>query len=101
MGRARHVRDRPTHAVLLARASKNDPSMASEYFDNRRRRSAAEIQRVTNPRWIFAIATSTVAACSLQADLGGEVQPIGGQLAGLTPGETITLEDNVGDLLTL
>ena len=56
---------------------------------------------MTNPRWIFAIATSTVAACSLQADLGGEVQPIGGQLAGLTPGETITLEDNVGDLLTL
>jgi hypothetical protein len=36
-----------------------------------------------------------------QANLGGEVQPIGGQLRGLTPGETITLQNNLGDDLTL
>jgi Concanavalin A-like lectin/glucanases superfamily len=59
------------------------------------------VRRVTNPRALFVVATSTAVACSLQADLGGEVRPVGGQLAGLTPGETITLEDNVGDILTL
>lgn len=40
-------------------------------------------------------------ACRISADLGGTAQPIGGQLAGLTPGETITLQDSLGDNLTL
>jgi hypothetical protein len=32
---------------------------------------------------------------------GGPPQPVGGQLAGLTPGESIVLQDNSGDNLTL
>ena len=32
---------------------------------------------------------------------GGPSQPVGGQLSGLTPGESITLQDNSGDSLTL
>ena len=45
--------------------------------------------------------TSLVVACSSQADLGAGAQPISGQLAGLTPGESITLQNNSGDNLTL
>jgi hypothetical protein len=42
-----------------------------------------------------------VAGCSSSVDLGGETQPIGGELRGLTPGETVTLQNNFGDNLTL
>ncbi len=42
-----------------------------------------------------------VVACSSQADLGDGAQPVSGQLAGLTPGESITLQNNSGDNLTL
>jgi hypothetical protein len=50
-------------------------------------------------RYLFLVAL--LAACSPQADVGGELQLIGGQLQGLTPGQTITLQDNLGDDLTL
>ena len=58
-------------------------------------------------RRLFALASYVVvlvgilAGCSSQADLGGLSQPVGGQLRGLTPGETVTLQDNLGDNLTL
>jgi Concanavalin A-like lectin/glucanases superfamily len=39
--------------------------------------------------------------CSPQVSLGGEEQTIGGRLRGLTPGETITLQDSLGETLTL
>jgi hypothetical protein len=51
---------------------------------------------------ILLLAVTLLAvACSSQADLGDGAQPIGGQLAGLTPGESITLQNNSGDNLTL
>jgi hypothetical protein len=45
--------------------------------------------------------TSLAVACSAQADLGGGAQPIGGRLSGLTPGQSITLQNNAGDSLKL
>jgi hypothetical protein len=45
--------------------------------------------------------TALLAGCSTQVDLGGEGQTIGGQLRGLTPGETVTLQNNLSDDLTL
>jgi len=40
-------------------------------------------------------------ACSSEADLGAGPQPVSGQLTGLTPGESITLQNNAGDNLTV
>jgi hypothetical protein len=54
-----------------------------------------------NSRWLLRVGCLGLAACAVSANLGGTEQPIGGQLAGLTPGETITLQDNLGDNLTL
>jgi hypothetical protein len=50
--------------------------------------------------WVVVL-VGVLAGCSSQADLGGEAQPVGGQLQGLTPGETVTLQDNLGDNLAL
>src|SRR5580658_5190130 len=50
-----------------------------------------------NSRWLLRVGCLGLAACAVSANLGGTEQPIGGQLAGLTPGETITLQDNLGD----
>jgi hypothetical protein len=50
--------------------------------------------------WLVLL-VAVLAGCSSQADLGGEAQTVGGQLRGLTPGETVTLQDNLGDDLTL
>jgi Concanavalin A-like lectin/glucanases superfamily len=71
---------------------------------NRVGRGAAADSTVRRRRalagWLVAL-VGTLAGCSSQADLGGEAQPVGGQLRGLTPGETVTLQDNLGDHLTL
>jgi hypothetical protein len=50
---------------------------------------------------VMLVATVLVVACTSQADLGDGAQSIGGQLSGLTPGESITLQNNSGDTLTL
>ncbi len=42
-----------------------------------------------------------VVACASEADLGDGAQVIGGQLSGLSPGESITVQNNSGDNLTL
>jgi hypothetical protein len=39
--------------------------------------------------------------CTPQENLGGDAQTLGGQLRGLTPGQTITLQDSLGETLTL
>jgi hypothetical protein len=53
------------------------------------------------PAGSVVIVAAFFAGCSSQADLGGEGQAIGGQLRGLGPGETLTLQNNLGDDLTL
>ena len=45
--------------------------------------------------------TVLTVGCTTQADLGAGPQRVGGQLSGLTPGESITLQNNSGDNLTL
>jgi hypothetical protein len=50
---------------------------------------------------VMLAATVLVPACTSAADLGDGAQSIGGQLSGLTPGESITLQNNSGDTLTV
>jgi hypothetical protein len=48
-----------------------------------------------------AFAGLLATGCAPQVNLGGEQQTLGGQLRGLTPGEAITLQDSLGETLTL
>ncbi len=49
----------------------------------------------------IGVLLTVLSGCSSQANLGGEEQPIGGRLRGLASRETITLQNNAGDRLTL
>src|SRR5580704_19220992 len=59
------------------------------------------MKRPRTAAMLLLAVTLLVVACSSQADLGDGAQPVGGQLFGLTPGESITLQNNSGDNLTL
>jgi concanavalin A-like lectin/glucanase superfamily protein len=48
-----------------------------------------------------SVDTGSPADAGADAGPGGPPQPVGGQLYGLTPGESITLQNNSGDNLTL
>jgi hypothetical protein len=64
-------------------------------------RGAHQARRAMTPWSFWIVASSVLTACTSQADLGGAEQSIGGELAGLTPGEAISLQDSAGDVLTL